>query len=123
MTDRSGYHKWLDEWCAARLQRYGLNGCTRARTKAAAEAMIEEWVAPAVSPRTRALVDLLEAEIRAHREPKGPTMAKRTLKELIQHHEKQAQFWESKAKEYAAKAAVARERAARMKREAEEATR
>ena len=48
-------------------------------------------------------------------------MAKRTQKQLIEKHEQDAVYAESKASEWASKAKIAREKAARMKREAAEA--
>jgi hypothetical protein len=45
---------------------------------------------------------------------------KRTNAQLIAHHLKQAEYWDSQAKSYTAKALVAREKAARMIREAKE---
>lgn len=46
---------------------------------------------------------------------------KRTQAQLIQKHLADAAAWESKSREFASKAAVAKEKAARMQREAKEA--
>lgn len=48
-------------------------------------------------------------------------MPKKTLKQLIEHHEQAATYAESKSAEWAAKARISREKAERLKREAAEA--